>query len=87
MKNILSVLTLLFLSIGLHAQDISGRWNGTVQISEDKSIEFVFNISTDENGHKTIIDIPSQRVAVLTNPLKPLKFPEFFLDYPKKDTL
>ncbi|RPG34966.1 MAG: alpha/beta fold hydrolase [Muricauda sp. TMED12] len=65
MKNILSVLTLLFLSIGIHAQDISGRWNGTVQISEDKSIEFVFNISTDENGHKTIIDIPSQRVAGL----------------------
>lgn len=65
MKNTLSVLTLLFLSIGIHAQDISGRWNGTVQISEDKSIDFVFTISTDENGYKTIIDIPSQRVEGL----------------------
>ncbi len=65
MKNILSILTLLFLSIGIHAQDISGRWNGTVQIAEDKSLDFVFYISNDENGYKTMIDIPSQRVAGL----------------------
>jgi pimeloyl-ACP methyl ester carboxylesterase len=65
MKNIHISIALLFYSVLSFSQDITGQWNGTAKIGEDKEIGFVFNIGKTENNYVTNIEIPSQRVTGL----------------------
>ena len=80
MKKIYTLLTILFLSAASYAQDISGLWNGTVNINEDKSINFIFNIASMGTDYVTIIDIPSQRVSGLKPQKTSLENGVLFID-------
>ena len=59
MKTILILITLLALSISIYSQDITGKWNGVLEVPGQK-IPFVFNIEKTDTGYKSTIDIPSQ---------------------------
>ena len=65
MKKIHITFALLLYSVLSFSQDISGKWNGTVKLGEDKEISFIFNIENIQNEYVTHLSIPSQRVAGL----------------------
>lgn len=65
MKKIHITFALLLYTVLSFSQDISGKWNGTVKLGEDKEISFIFNIENIQNEYVTHISIPSQRVAGL----------------------
>jgi pimeloyl-ACP methyl ester carboxylesterase len=65
MRTILLAIFALTISRGAYAQDISGNWAGKVQLSNSKTLEFNFNFTKTEEGYRTEIDIPTNRVAGL----------------------
>tara|TARA_R110002126_G_scaffold291790_1_gene458431 strand:- start:12231 stop:13631 length:1401 start_codon:yes stop_codon:yes gene_type:complete len=65
MKKIYITLALLLYSVLSFSQDITGIWNGTVKLGEDKELNFIFNIKSIENEYITEFSIPSQRVTGL----------------------
>ncbi len=65
MKKIHITFALLLYSISSFSQDITGIWNGTVKLGEDKEISFIFNIKKIDNNYVTDLSIPAQRVAGL----------------------
>ncbi len=63
MRTLFFIFILIFTS-SLFAQDITGTWNGEIQVGS-KKISFIFNISK-ESKYNTIIDIPTQRINGIT---------------------
>ncbi|MCB0843281.1 MAG: alpha/beta hydrolase, partial [Bacteroidetes bacterium] len=61
MKKILLFTFTLLLSISMHSQDISGKWNGVLKVS-GQSLRIVFNITQAENGEgfQATMDSPDQ---------------------------
>jgi pimeloyl-ACP methyl ester carboxylesterase len=65
MKKIHITFAFLLYSVLSFSQDITGIWNGTVKLGEDKEISFIFNIKKIDNNYITDLSIPAQRVAGL----------------------
>lgn len=59
MKTFLLFFVVLLFSVSLYSQDITGQWNGTLNV-QGQSIALLFNIEKDESGYKTTLDIPAQ---------------------------
>lgn len=59
MKIFLLFIVVLLLSVSLYSQDISGRWNGTLDI-QGQQLALLFNIEKDESGYKSTLDVPAQ---------------------------
>lgn len=59
MKIFLIFLTVLFFSMSIYSQDISGRWNGALDI-QGQQLALIFNIEKDESGYKSTLDVPAQ---------------------------
>ena len=59
MKRMLSLIPLVVLSMSVYSQDISGNWNGVLEVPGQK-IPLVLNIEKDGSGYKSTLDIPSQ---------------------------
>jgi len=57
-KTTLLVLSIL-MSLSICAQDISGKWNGTLNI-QGTQLRVVFNISQTDKGYSTKMDSPDQ---------------------------
>ncbi|MEO6051121.1 MAG: alpha/beta fold hydrolase [Pyrinomonadaceae bacterium] len=64
MRIILILVTLLVLSISIFSQDITGQWNGVLEVPGQK-IPFVFNIEKTETRYKSTLNIQSQGVKGL----------------------
>jgi pimeloyl-ACP methyl ester carboxylesterase len=65
MKKIYITFALLLYSFLSFSQDITGIWNGTAKLGEDKEISFLFNIKNIQNEYATELSIPVQRVSGL----------------------
>ncbi|WP_289644395.1 alpha/beta hydrolase family protein [Maribacter aestuarii] len=65
MKKIHITCAILMYSVLSFSQDITGIWNGTAKLGEDKEISFIFNIKNIENEYVTEFSIPKQRVTAL----------------------
>ena len=64
MKRITTIFILLLAVITLSAQDITGKWKGTLsftdQMGNDQELSVVFNISKTDEGFSTTLDSPDQ---------------------------
>lgn len=65
MKKIYITLAIVLYSVLSFSQDITGTWNGTAKLGEDKEISFIFNIKNIQNEYVTELSIPAQRVSGL----------------------
>ena len=59
MKKILLLIFSLLIVIGLYAQDITGVWNGALQI-QGMQLRLVFHIEQSEEGYTATMDSPDQ---------------------------
>lgn len=59
MKLILSVVVWLVTTFTLFAQDISGQWNGLLEV-QGIQLRLVFHISPTDNGYTATLDSPDQ---------------------------
>lgn len=62
MKTNIITICLFFLTLTVLSQNITGIWNGAIEVDKDKKFNFIFNIQKNEKTYQTTIDIPSQRV-------------------------
>jgi len=62
MKTNIITICLLFLTLTIFSQNITGIWNGAIEVSKGKKINFIFNIQKDGKAYQTTIDIPTQRI-------------------------
>ncbi len=62
MKTNLITICLFFITLTVLSQNITGIWNGAIEVDKDKKINFIFNIQKNEKTYQTTIDIPTQRV-------------------------
>jgi uncharacterized protein len=58
-KLILSILTYIFVFINAFSQDISGPWNGVLNVGSSK-LRVVFNLTKTDDGYKATLDSPDQ---------------------------
>lgn len=63
MKTYLITICLFFLTFTVASQNITGDWNGAIELDKDTKFNFIFNIKEDGKAYQTTIDIPSQRVS------------------------
>jgi pimeloyl-ACP methyl ester carboxylesterase len=80
MKKSHITIAILLYSVLSFSQDITGKWNGTAKIGEDKEIGFIFNIENTENKYVTNIEIPTQRVSGLKPQKTTFKNGVLFID-------
>lgn len=59
MKRFILLACLLFATLWMAAQDITGTWNGKLTLPNGV-LTIVFHISADGNGYKTTLDSPDQ---------------------------
>ena len=59
MKTISILLITLLSSLTLTAQDITGQWNGVLNV-QGTQLRLVFNVSKSENGYNSTMDSPDQ---------------------------
>ena len=59
MKSIISLLVTLFTTTSLFSQEISGTWQGTLNVQGAK-LEIVFHIEKQMDGYTSIMDSPTQ---------------------------
>ena len=69
MKTSIITTCLFFLTLTALSQNITGLWNGAIEVNEDTKFNFIFNIEEDGKAYQTTVDIPTQRV----NGIKALK--------------
>jgi len=62
MKTNIITICLLFLTLTISSQNITSIWNGAIEVSKGKKINFIFNIQKDRKVYQTTIDIPTQRI-------------------------
>lgn len=62
MKTSIITICLFFLTLTVLSQNITGIWNGAIEVDKDKKFNFIFDIQKIEKTYHTTIDIPSQRV-------------------------
>lgn len=63
MKSIKLIISLLLIALTASSQNITGIWNGAIELADGRKINFIFNIEEEEKSYKTTIDIPTQRVS------------------------
>jgi len=63
MKTYLITICLFFLTFTVVSQNITGDWNGAIELDKDTKFNFIFNIKEDGKAYQTTINIPSQRVS------------------------
>ncbi len=59
MKTLSFLLLTLLFSLGVAAQDISGQWNGVLEVQGTK-LRLVFNVTKTDNGYSSTMDSPDQ---------------------------
>ncbi len=59
MKNLLSIIFLFLISLPGYTQDISGAWNGVLNV-QGTQLRIVFNITQTEDGYSSTMDSPDQ---------------------------
>ncbi|BAO76561.1 alpha/beta hydrolase family protein [Winogradskyella sp. PG-2] len=69
MKTSIITICLFFLTLTALSQNITGIWNGTIEVDKDTKFNFIFNIEEDGKTYQTTVDMPTQRV----NGIKALK--------------
>ncbi|MHA7060254.1 alpha/beta hydrolase family protein [Aquimarina sp. M1] len=69
MKTSIITICLFFLTLTVISQNITGIWNGAIEVDMDTKFNFIFNIQDDGKAYQTTVDIPTQRV----NGIKALK--------------
>ena len=69
MKTSIITICLFFQTLTVLSQNITGIWNGTIEVDKDTKFNFIFNIEEDGKTYQTTVDIPTQRV----NGIKALK--------------
>lgn len=69
MKTNIITICLLFLTLTALSQNITGIWNGAIEVDKDTKFNFIFNIKENGKTYQTTVDIPTQRV----NGIKALK--------------
>lgn len=80
MKKSQITIAILLYSVLSFSQDITGKWNGTVELGEDQEISFIFNIENTKNKYVTNIEIPTQRVSGLKPQKTSFKNGVLFID-------
>ncbi|MEK6154704.1 alpha/beta hydrolase [Flavobacteriaceae bacterium 3-367] len=65
MKNTIGIALMLITTTVIHAQEISGVWQGKVTLGKGKEIVFIFDIEEINGELSTTVSIPSQRVEGL----------------------
>ena len=68
MKKIITI-CIFFITLTALSQNITGVWNGAIEVDKDTKFNFIFNIQDDGKAYQTTVDIPTQRV----NGIKALK--------------
>lgn len=66
-KLILTIFSTLLFTFLTNAQDITGSWNGTLNVGSAK-LRIVINISKTEDGYKSTLDSPDQGAKGITVP-------------------
>jgi len=69
MKTRITTICLFFLTLTTFSQNITGIWNGVIEVNKDTKFNFIFNIKEVGKTYQTTVDIPTQRV----NGIKALK--------------
>lgn len=59
MKTILILLTMLFTSSTMTAQEITGQWNGVLKV-QGTQLRLVFNVDKTDSGYSSTLDSPDQ---------------------------
>lgn len=59
MKKIIITLFVTLTTLSLYAQDITGKWNGILEV-QGTQLTLVFNISQTDDGYSAIMDSPDQ---------------------------
>ena len=59
MKKIILISLVVFTSLSIYAQDISGKWSGILKV-QGIQLRIVFNITKTENGYSSTMDSPDQ---------------------------
>jgi len=59
MKKVWAIFPFILLFSGMKAQDITGAWNGTLDI-QGAQLAIVFHIKKTDDGYKTLMDSPDQ---------------------------
>ena len=59
MKKITLIAFVVFASLSVYAQDISGKWSGILKV-QGIQLRIVFNITQTENGYSSTMDSPDQ---------------------------
>tara|TARA_R110001592_G_scaffold362525_1_gene676624 strand:- start:4959 stop:6335 length:1377 start_codon:yes stop_codon:yes gene_type:complete len=59
MKKIVLILFTILTALSVNAQDISGKWNGILEV-QGTQLRLVFNISQTEKGYSSTMDSPDQ---------------------------
>lgn len=59
MRILLTFLVVVFISATSHTQDITGQWNGLLEVQGIK-LRLVFNVSKTETGYTSTMDSPDQ---------------------------
>ena len=59
MKNIAVVLILVMSVLGLYGQEITGQWNGALNV-QGMQLRIVFNITGNDKGYSSTMDSPDQ---------------------------
>ncbi|WP_412985835.1 alpha/beta hydrolase family protein [Pontimicrobium sp. IMCC45349] len=65
MKRIFTIILFSIYTTISYSQDISGVWNGIIELGENRQITFVFKLKNTKTGLESVIDIPSNRVEGL----------------------
>ncbi|NER15208.1 alpha/beta fold hydrolase [Leptobacterium flavescens] len=80
MKRISIILFTIFLSTIGYSQEISGVWNGAIQVGANKKINFIFKIEKKDTGYHTVVDVPTQRVTGIQSKATHFKDGELIVD-------
>lgn len=62
MKTNIITIGLFFLTLTILSQNITGIWNGAIEVDKDTKFNFIFNIQDDGEAYQTTVDISTQRV-------------------------
>jgi len=59
MKKLLKTILIIFISLSTYGQDITGQWNGILNV-QGMQLRIVFNVIEVENGYSSTMDSPDQ---------------------------
>lgn len=57
MKTSITTICLFFLTLTVLSQNITGIWNGAIEVDKDTKFNFIFTIEEDGKAYQATVDI------------------------------